>query len=195
MISLSTLSDSLRFVVSATRHPWRVGAIWPSSQDLASAMAAHIDPRERGPVIELGSGTGAITEALIKRGIDRTQLILVESHPPFYEDLRMRFPEARCYRDDAYTIATLAKQNAFPKAAAIVSGLPLRTQSLKRKRDFIESALRLLRPRAPFIQFSYGFSPPVDEEEIDATLIATETIWKNIPPARVWIYRASEHSG
>lgn len=195
MLSLSTLSDSLRFVATATRHPLKMGAVLPSGRDLVTAMAAQIDLREPGPVIELGSGTGAITDALIKHGIDQRRLILIESHQSFYDDLQKRFPNARCFCDDAYDIETLAKQNFFPKAAAIVSGFPLRTQSLKRKRAFIESALRLLRPGAPLIQFSYGLSPPVEEHQIDATLIAAETVWKNIPPARIWVYKASEHSG
>lgn len=167
----------------------------PSGHDLVTAMAAQVDLREPGPVIELGSGTGAITDALIKHGIDQNRLILIESHQSFYDDLQKRFPDARCFCDDAYDIETLAKRNFFPKAAAIMSGLPLRTQSLKRKRAFIESALRLLRPGAPLIQFSYGLSPPVEEHQIAATLIAAETIWKNIPPARIWVYKASEYSG
>jgi phosphatidylethanolamine/phosphatidyl-N-methylethanolamine N-methyltransferase len=195
MVSLTTLSDSLRFVATATRHPLKMGAVLPSSHDLVTAMAAQVDPDELGPVIELGSGTGAITEALIKSGIDQTRLILIESHRSFYDDLHKRFPEAQCFCDDAYDIETLAKKHSFPKASAIVSGLPLRTQSLERKRAFLESALRLLRPGAPFIQFSYGISPPIEERDIDATLTAAETIWKNIPPARIWVYKATEHSG
>ncbi len=107
-----------------------MGAVLPSGHDRVTAMAAQIDPLEPGPVIELGSGTGAITEALVKSGIDQRRLILIESHQSFYDDLQNRFPDARCFCDDAYDIETLAKQNFFSKAAAIVSGLPLRTQSL-----------------------------------------------------------------
>ncbi len=195
MALFENFSDTLRFVATATRHPLKIGAVWPSSHELVTAMAAHVNPLEPGPVIELGSGTGAITEGLLNRGIEQSRLILVESHPPFYEDLREHFPKAQCYFANAYNIRSLAEKEAFPKAAAIISGLPLRTQSAETKRAFVASVLCLLQPGAPFIQFSYGFSPPVDEREVGASLVATETIWKNIPPARIWVYQASPHSG
>lgn len=195
MALFENFSDSLRFVATATRHPLKMGAVWPSSHELVTAIAAHVNPTKPGPVIELGSGTGAITEALLKRSIEQGRLILIESHPSFYEDLRERFPKAQCYCANAYNIESLAGKEAIPKAAAIISGLPLRTQSAETKRLFVTSVLRLLRPGAPFIQFSYGFSPPVDAREVGGSLIATETVWKNIPPARIWVYQASPHSG
>ena len=44
-------------------------------------MAEQVDPRRPGPVIELGPGTGAVTEALIERGMSTERLVLVEFNP------------------------------------------------------------------------------------------------------------------
>ncbi len=87
MNALTEFSHSLRFIATATRYPLKMGAIWPSSPELAKAMADQVDPQIEGPIIELGSGTGSITKALIERGIDESRLILIESHPHFFSDL------------------------------------------------------------------------------------------------------------
>ena len=55
-------------------------------------MAAQVDPREPGPIVEIGPGTGPVTEALIARGVPQERLVLVEFNPDFIELLRKRFP-------------------------------------------------------------------------------------------------------
>ena len=86
MNALTEFSHSLRFIATATRYPLKMGAIWPSSPELAKAMADQVDPQIKGPIIELGSGTGSITHALIGGGIDESRLILIENHPDFYDE-------------------------------------------------------------------------------------------------------------
>ena len=195
MNALTEFSHSLRFIATATRYPLKMGAIWPSSPELAKAMADQVDPQIKGPIIELGSGTGSITHALIGGGIDQSRLILIENHPDFYDDLCARYPKAQCFCDDAFALEKIAELNAFPKAAAIVSGLPLRTQGKTQRQNLVRTALQLLIPGAPFIQFSYGFDPPVDGQGLTTEPTAVKTIWKNIPPARIWVYRDFPHSG
>ncbi len=62
---------------------------------LARTMASYVDPRREGPVVELGPGTGPVTEALIRRGIAASRLILVEFNPDFCRLLTRRFPGSR----------------------------------------------------------------------------------------------------
>ena len=57
------LDDEVRFIGSWIKKPLAVGAVTPSSIPLARAMAQYVDPDATGPVIELGPGTGPITEA------------------------------------------------------------------------------------------------------------------------------------
>ena len=58
-----------------------------------------------GPVIELGPGTGPVTEALIQRGIPQDRLILIEFDPDFCRLLSRRYPRATIVEGDAYTLA------------------------------------------------------------------------------------------
>ena len=55
------LNDEVRFIRSWIEKPLSIGAVTPSSKALARAMAAYVDPSAKGPVIELGPGTGPVT--------------------------------------------------------------------------------------------------------------------------------------
>ena len=44
-------------------------------------------------------------------------------------------------------------------------------------------------PGAPFIQFTYSVAPPIPKSLPGVSTQASERIWLNIPPARVWVYR------
>jgi phosphatidylethanolamine/phosphatidyl-N-methylethanolamine N-methyltransferase len=71
------LDDEVRFLRSWIEKPLHMGAVMPSSKVLARTMAQFVDPQADGPIIELGPGTGAITNALIERGVDPARLVLV----------------------------------------------------------------------------------------------------------------------
>src|SRR5882724_7837862 len=96
------LDDEVRFIRSWMEKPLSIGAVTPSSRVLARAMAAYVDPDTDGPVIELGPGTGPVTEALVAQGIDPARLILVEYNPTFCRLLRARYPAAKVVQGDAY---------------------------------------------------------------------------------------------
>src|SRR5512140_2185301 len=59
-------------------QPSAVGAIWPSSGRLARSVASLVPNRGRGLVVELGGGTGAMTHALLQKGIAPERLMVVE---------------------------------------------------------------------------------------------------------------------
>ena len=46
-----------------------------------------------------------------------------------------------------------------------------------------------LAPGAPFVQFTYSVAPPIPKSLPGVTTEASERIWMNLPPARVWVYR------
>ena len=78
------LDDEVRFLRSWIEKPLHMGAVMPSSKLLARTMAQYVDVDSQGPVIELGPGTGAITNALIEHGVDQKRLVLVEYNPGFW---------------------------------------------------------------------------------------------------------------
>ena len=185
------LDDEVRFIRSWIEKPLTTGAVTPSGRALARTMASYIDPRRPGPVIELGPGTGPVTEALLAQGIDPSRLMLVEFDPIFCRLLRARYPAATVVQGDAYGLRRLLQSLVRQPAAAVVSGLPLFTKPLKTRLRLMCDAFALMVPGAPFVQFTYAMVPPIPKALGGVSAEASERIWMNLPPARVWVYRKS----
>ncbi len=181
--------DEVHFLRSWIEKPLTTGAVMPSSKVLARTMAAYVDPKSNGPVVELGPGTGAVTQALVERGVDPARLVLVEFNPTFCRMLRARYPAATVVQGDAYRLRHLLESTLRERADAIVSGLPLVTKPMRTRVRLISEAMTLLRPGAPFVQFTYAMVPPIPKGLNGIRTEASPLIWLNLPPARVWTYR------
>jgi phosphatidylethanolamine/phosphatidyl-N-methylethanolamine N-methyltransferase len=183
------LDDEVRFIRSWIEKPLSIGAVTPSGRVLARAMASYVDPAAPGPVIELGPGTGPITEALVAQGVNPARLVLVEYDPTFCRLLRERYPAANVVQGDAYSLKRLLGSLRLPPASAIVSGLPLFTKPMKLRLKLLQEALGLLAPAAPFVQFTYAAVAPIPRALAWVRAETSDRIWMNIPPARIWVYR------
>jgi phosphatidylethanolamine/phosphatidyl-N-methylethanolamine N-methyltransferase len=181
--------DEVHFIRSWLEKPLSTGAVAPSGKILARTMAAYVDPEAEGPVIELGPGTGPVTEALVAQGVDPARLVLVEFNPTFCRLLRSRYPQATVVQGDAYGLQRLLGSLMRTPAAAVVSGLPLFTKPMKTRLRLIHDAFALMAPQAPFVQFTYAVVPPIPKALNGVSAEASERIWMNLPPARVWVYR------
>lgn len=188
-IGRDRFDDEARFLRSWFERPLVTGAVTPSSKMLARTMASYVDPRVPGPVIELGPGTGPVTEALVRRGIAEDRLLLVEYNPDFCKLLKRRFPRATIVQGDAYDIADAVDGVLGEPAAATVSSLPLFTKPMKMRLKLLAAAHALMQPSAPFIQFTYAPTPPMPARSGRYTASGSNRVWLNLPPARVWTYR------
>jgi phosphatidylethanolamine/phosphatidyl-N-methylethanolamine N-methyltransferase len=183
------IDDEFRFFRTWIEKPLSMGAVTPSGKALARTMADYVDPNSDGPIIELGPGTGPVTEALVARGVDPARLVLVEFDPTFCRLLRKRYPEATVVQGDAYRLRTLLTSVLRQPAAAVVSGLPLFTKPLRMRLRLLQEAFGLMAGGAPFVQFTYAAYSPIPRRLDRVKSEASERIWTNIPPARVWVYR------
>jgi phosphatidylethanolamine/phosphatidyl-N-methylethanolamine N-methyltransferase len=183
------LDDEVRFLRSWIEKPLHMGAVMPSGRLLARTMAQYVEVDSEGPVVELGPGTGAITSALIERGVDQSRLVLVEYNPGFCALLRDRYPQAKVVQGDAYRLRDSLQQVLGAPASAVVSGLPLVTKPMQTRLRLIRDAFQALAPGAPFVQFTYSVAPPIPKSLPGVSTEASERVWMNLPPARVWVYR------
>ena len=184
------LDDEMQFIRSWIEKPLSTGAVMPSGKALARTMASYVDAQSSGPVIELGPGTGPVTEALVEHGIDPSRLVMVEFNPVFCRMLRSRYPAATVVHGDAYKLRRALTTYIREPAAAIVSSLPLVTKPPRTRLRLFADAMGLLAPAAPFIQFTYAMLAPIPKALSGITAEASELIWLNLPPARVWVYRS-----
>lgn len=197
VLNLSTpiirwLTQTLKpFIVEWAQEPMAVGALCPSSRRLANAMAAQVDITKQGYHIELGAGTGVVTQALLDRGIDANKLIVIERSPRFVDILRKRFPNIRVIKGDATKLdrilATELDENIG--IASIVSSLPLRSLAKEIKSSIMEQWELLLDSGGQIIQFSYFIfsSPSLNPNCFKET--KSQLILGNIPPAKVSCYK------
>src|SRR5580658_189008 len=94
--------DNLRFLRRLIVRPRAIGAIAPSSPALARKIAGQIDPEFPGVVLELGPGTGVVTDALVARGISVNRIVAVEADPDLARLMRARFPGLQIIEGDAF---------------------------------------------------------------------------------------------
>src|ERR1700675_4260961 len=160
------LDDEVRFLRSWIEKPLHMGAVMPSGRVLARTMAHYVDIHSKGPVVELGPGTGAITSALIEHGVDQKRLVLVEYNPSFCALLRDRYPQATVVQGDAYALRDSLWDVLSMPASAVVSGLPLVTKPMLTRLRLIRDAFLALAPGAPFVQFTYSVVPPMPKSAL-----------------------------
>lgn len=178
-----------RFIKNWLDSPLRTGAIAPSGSELANTMASFVPLDSDLPILEIGPGTGAVTRALLDHGVKPEKLVTIEYSADFCKLLRDKFPEIDVINGDGFNVQkTLSRHfDAQPRFAAIVSSLPL-LNSPKDKREILLDEILELLDGNPFIQFSYGLRAPIAAPR-GVSIEKTSWIVRNIPPARVFVYR------
>ena len=191
------LADGAHFFRSVIAAPRSTGAVAPSGQALARAMAAAIGPAPRGLIVELGPGTGPVTRALIESGVAPERLVLLEYDPGFCGILRQRFAPAKIVQGDAYDLPGALAEFAGQPIAAVVSSLPLLNQPPHRRAKLIADVFALMGRAGVFVQFTYGLVSPIPREACAKRHSAHRgrRIWRNLPPACVWTYRLDVRAG
>jgi phosphatidylethanolamine/phosphatidyl-N-methylethanolamine N-methyltransferase len=179
------------FLSAWVRNPLQMGAILPSSSQLARSMAAQLGDTS-GLVVELGAGTGAVTAALLARGIPLDRLIVVERHHALARELAARFPKLSVLSGDAGRLRKLIGGQLTMPVDAVVSSLPLLSMRSVTRTRALSQAFDILKPGGKFVQFTYGPRPPIPDSTARALGVEGERtvrVLRNLPPAAVWIYR------
>ena len=180
-------SDGGAFLREWLSDPLRVAAIVPSGRALAEMMTRDLDAAS-APVIELGPGTGAFTDALLKRGIPEGRLALIETGSNFVNLLRLRLPRATVLAIDATQLRKVILFDGEP-AGAVVSGLPVLAMPPRAVMLIVYGAFVHLRPGGAMYQFTYGPVCPVKRQILNRLGLESKRIGGtmiNLPPASVY---------
>jgi phosphatidylethanolamine/phosphatidyl-N-methylethanolamine N-methyltransferase len=185
----SRASDDFVFLRAWMRAPLVTAAMLPSAAALSRAMAAGIDPALPGAVVELGPGTGAVTAALVARGVSPERLVLIEFLPEFCEVLRQRYPAARVIAGDAFSAPDILRRLNVGPLAGVVSCLPLYGKKPERRERLLHELLKLGPPGMPFVQATNFARSPIPFDPGVVCARPSSRIWFNLLPALVWTYR------
>jgi phospholipid N-methyltransferase len=146
-------------------------------------------------LLEYGPGTGSFTvevERLRGRGVG-VRYLGIEKDPGMFEFLVRRFPDLDFELGDAADVASVCKARKLPRAAAVISGLPL----IFLERPVLESILagtaQCLTAAGEFRTFSYVHSYPTRSAAEMRELMAAcfdeydlgSPVLRNLPPAFV----------
>ena len=153
----ANLSAATLFLQEWLHCPQQIGAILPSSKKLAVAMANWLPPDPNEFVLELGPGTGSVTQAILDRGQRQDRLVAIEKSPKMASLLRERFPRAHVITGDACQMGKLLKKHVrqFDFATAVISSLPFRNFAPADAASVAWQIRELLVPHGRWIQFTY----------------------------------------
>ena len=180
------------FAKEVLRNPKAMGTACESSPRLAKAIAEFIPTDKPGCVVELGGGTGIVTEALLKHGVAPENLISVELSSVFSDFLKHKFPQVRVINGDALHLKDLLGQDSN-RVHTIVCGLPFRTLPHMHVHGIVKQIDELTsNNNGIYIQFTYDLSGSSPFLPHHFKRIAHKIIWRNIPPARINVYRSEQ---
>jgi phosphatidylethanolamine/phosphatidyl-N-methylethanolamine N-methyltransferase len=188
---IAALTDSSLFLREWLANPQRTGAVTPSSPKLAAAMARWLPSDPESFVLELGPGTGAVTQALIEHGLREERLVAIEKNPKMARRLRQRFPRAHIITGDAWHLDVLLRQHDEPieSVGAVISSLPLLNFPPAEADTLAEKIRAILEHGGKWVQYSYHLGNGHHKSATHFQRLASKIIWLNLPPARVNVYQ------
>ena len=179
---------SLLFLRTWFKQAKTVGSVWPTSPHMAKRIASAINTQSGLPVLELGPGTGSITQAILATGLKPEKLFAVEYTQEFVELLKSKFPEINLIHGDAFNLNEALGSKNQTIFDCVISGLPLLNFPVATRIAFVEDALKRVPAGRPLIQFCYGPFPPVAAKLGHFTVERYDNVLRNLPPAQLWIY-------
>lgn len=190
-----TWNTSLVFFREWIRSPRSIGMVCPSGTSLAKAMAAGVPKDTDGLVVELGAGTGTVTQELLRSGIHPQRLIIVEKSRRMAQLLQRRFPNLHVIQGDASNLPSYLPPEK--RIDCIVSSLPLISLKEQTRRSLIQAMYTTLHDGGLLIQYTYSWRDSNIHLQKTFSCIGSKKVWNNVPPARIFrfVCKKNNNSG
>ena len=118
------MNENLQFLQAFLKNPLKVGAIAPSSPELAAEMLQGITPDEDNIVLELGVGTGAITKFLQEVIPDKDAYLGIELDRDLVDNLHGKFDDMNIVCGNAAEAYAIHQNSGLGKVRYVVCCLP-----------------------------------------------------------------------
>jgi phosphatidylethanolamine/phosphatidyl-N-methylethanolamine N-methyltransferase len=181
-------------------------SVLPSSRSLTTAMLDQVNFRKVRNLVELGSGTGVITQEILRRMTTDSRLFALEINRNFVRHLRT------CCQDPRLTVLHVDASDLLNQLAAhnagtvdvVISSLGLTGMTSEHRTRIIRQAEACLAPAGIMMQFQYvtSLTPVPDlpnrqlrrfqEGEFLRTYfpsVSAKPVFLNLPPALVFTCR------
>lgn len=202
--AIDRLSAAWHFFLNAFREWDQNASFIPSSRYLVDAMVAGAGLPQARAVVELGSGTGGVTEALLGALPSDARLYAVEIDGPLLAATTKRLPDARLvpiHGSAADLEALLPAAGHHGPVDAVVSSLGMSLLPPDLRDAIVASSLAALKPGGVFVQFGYLHAKIVVYSSVRGWSrfdladylarhfhrIAKQRVLVNFPPADVFV--------
>ncbi len=135
------------------KHGIHIASVWPSSRFMAQATINQVDFSGARVIVELGAGTGPITQELVDRLQPHTRFIAIERDPDFAQILRERFAghaNVEIVVADVRDLETVLKSRSVDQVDYFISGLPTPSLPVHVRRRMLVAIRRYLTPQGVF---------------------------------------------
>ncbi|GEM_PF-310887 len=172
------------------RAPGAIGAVTPSSQALAAAVADQVDFDQARTIVEYGPGTGVLTRELLRRLAPGGRLVAIELNPAFVAHLEatLHDPRLTVVRGSASNVASILQELGVGRADAVISALPFATMPVEAREAILLQTRAVLAPNGVFVAVQYlPFALlPLLRQRFRSARIAHLCL-RNLPPALVMV--------
>ena len=181
------------------KNPRQVGACCPSSAALCNEITSFIDIEKASMVVELGPGTGVITETICQKIKPGAHLAAVELDSHMADNIEQRFSNITVFRGCASELDNMLNSRKFQQPEIVISGLPFAIFPDELQDKILNGVVRSLAPGGTFATFAYlqGVILPAGLRfrrklaSLFPQVATSQIVWKNMPPAFVYRCRKS----
>ncbi len=185
------MNENLQFLQAFLKNPLKVGAIAPSSPELAAEMLQGIEPDDENIVLELGVGTGAITKFLLDAIPSKDSYLGIELDADLVSTLKKNYPDMNIICGNASEAFAIHRESGLGKVRYLICCLPF----VSLPKEVSESVLAEIQKfmdegcELRIFQYAHGYflPPAVKLREFLKNRYGksrrSPLILKNVPPA------------
>jgi len=180
------LNGQYAFFQEFLKHPLQIGSVIPSSRFLEKRILDVSGVCSAKTIVELGSGTGGTTRAILNGMPRHARLLSIEINPHLHGSVsKISDNRLIAHLGDACELETILGRYEMGRPEVVISGIPFSTMSHRAGLQVVEAISSLLAPNGRFV--AYQVSKRV--AELCRPLLGTgqmEVELLNIPPVRVY---------
>jgi len=185
------MKENLQFLQAFLKNPMKVGAIAPSSPELAAEMLTGIEPDDNNIVLELGVGTGAITKFLRDVIPSKESYLGLELDRELVKILNQNYPDMNIIYGNAANAYEIHSESGLGKVRYVVCCLPF----VSLPKEVSESVLAEIEKfmgegcELRLFQYAHGYflPPAIKLRELLKNRYGksrrSPLVLKNVPPA------------
>ena len=185
------MNENLKFLQAFLKNPLKVGAVAPSSPELAAEMLQGIQPDDNNIVLELGVGTGAITKYLQDIIPSKSSYLGIELDGELVRTMNSRFSDMNIVVGSAADAYTIHKESGLGKVSYLVCCLPFVSLPKEVSDSVLSEIVKFMDEGCTLriFQYAHGYylPPAIKLREFMRNRYGRSTrsplVLKNLPPA------------